>query len=168
MHSLGPASPALASSSSTTASIVIVNIMPAVAQVHALRWGHALVIEMVDSAADFLNAYCSDDAFPLRLFDHAALPAGTELKRTPWETILRPADLHQGRFFVPLNFRVAVTSTLAPGKFERLLADSLPLQHLQPVLVLPSAGAAGSGDSAGAADEISSPTTVVNGFAGMD
>ena len=96
--------------------------------VHAMRWGHTLVIRMADSAADFVGSYCADDCFPTRLFDGATLPSGSEIARSgsAWAKVLRASDLESGRFFVPGHFRVCVTSVFDAGKFEQRLGDALP------------------------------------------
>lgn len=123
--------------------------------VHAMRWGHTLVVRMADSAADFMGSYCADDCFPARLFDGSATPSGTEIARSGsvWAKVLRPSDLESGRFFVPGHFRVCVTSVFDAAKFEQRLGDALPLDVLQPVLVQPTAGAmetaSGTSEAAG-------------------
>tara|TARA_B110001452_G_scaffold144865_1_gene120413 strand:- start:110 stop:1390 length:1281 start_codon:yes stop_codon:yes gene_type:complete len=125
--------------------------------VHAMRWGHTLVIRMADSAADFVGSYCTDDCFPTRLFDGATLPSGSEIARSgsAWAKVLRPCDLESGRFFVPSHFRVCVTSVFDAGKFEQRLGDALPLDVMQPVLVQPTFAAMeseGGTSSSNAAD----------------
>eukprot|EP00908_Phaeocystis_cordata_P023830 Transcript_6283.p2 GENE.Transcript_6283~~Transcript_6283.p2 ORF type:complete len:371 (-),score=164.78 Transcript_6283:1271-2383(-) len=106
--------------------------------VHAMRWGHLLVVRMANSAADFCGSYCSPDAFPVDLFDATKLPAGRDAARDPlWLPVLRPADTGGGPapLPVPPQFSVVVTSTFKPDNYEKLLQGALPLQHLQPVEV---------------------------------
>ena len=204
--------------------------------VHALRWGHTLVIRMANTAAvcnttlsatpirtpaahlaahpvqDFAHAYCADDSFPLALFNAAALPRGavlpsaeqpsfskvrlsyilhltpyilhlassceprfytvrpfslagvfhtshpillsccspgvllaaflayTVLGARAYAQVLRPSDTQGpsgGQMAVPQSFRVVVTSTFKPESYEELLRDSLPLERLQVMIILP-------------------------------
>ena len=49
--------------------------------VHAMRWGHSLVVRMTNTAADFAGSYCAPDAFPVELFDAAAVPAASSIIR---------------------------------------------------------------------------------------
>ena len=49
--------------------------------VYAMRFGHMLVVRMANSAADFKGSYCAAEAFPIELFDPAALPTGEDLTR---------------------------------------------------------------------------------------
>ena len=49
--------------------------------VHAMRWGHMLVVRMANTAADFRGTYCSADAFPPEVFDYARLPCGNDASK---------------------------------------------------------------------------------------
>ena len=103
--------------------------------VHALRWGHTLLIRLTNTAADFEHQYCDAAYFPVELFDAALLPCGIDAAASSlWSKVLRPADLRLGgQLNVPASFRVVVTSGFAPESFEDLLKDSLPLAKMQPV-----------------------------------
>ena len=107
-----------------------------------MRWGHYLVVRMQNSAAAFLETYCAPDAFPVEVFDAAAVAPGEAL-RGPLAAALRDADRAQspgGIFTVHEGFRVVVTSSFAEGSYAELLAPALPLARLQPVLCLGSSG----------------------------
>ena len=106
--------------------------------VHALRWGHTLVVRMDNSAADFATKYCDDDHFPLAIFDASRTPSGTNVVGSAiFGRILRPEDTAEtpGSLHVPDSFAVCVTSTYAEDTHASLLADALPLGLLQPVAV---------------------------------
>ena len=61
--------------------------------VHAMRWGHTLLIRLANTAADFEHSYCDPDTFPLQLFDASQSPAGTDAAASPvWSRVLRGAD----------------------------------------------------------------------------
>lgn len=111
--------------------------------VHAMRWGHYLVCRMQNSAAAFLETYCSDTCFPAAVFDAAAVTPGEALTG-PLAAVLRDADISSspgGVFTVKEGFRVVVTSSFGEGNYAELLAPALPLARLQPVLCLGSSGA---------------------------
>jgi len=113
--------------------------------VHAMRWGHLLVLRMSNTAADFCGSYCAPETFPTQLFEAGTLPAGKDAaKDVVFAKVLRPADTGGGcgPLPVPPQFSVVVTSTFKPANYEALLQDSLPLQHLQPIeIFVPSEAA---------------------------
>ena len=108
-----------------------------------MRWGLTLLIRLTNSAADFSNAYCSADCFPLAVFDRAKLPSGRDAAADDvFKSVLRGADVatEGGRLHVPASFRVCVSSFFSAEGYERFLKDSLPLAHMQPMHVVdPSA-----------------------------
>ena len=115
--------------------------------VHAMRYGHILVLRMANSAADFKGTYCGADTLPLELFEQPKWPtdkslgAGTD---HPFAKVLRPADLGTagGTFHTSKDFRVVVTSTFKPDNYARLLADALPLEAMQAIAIVDRSGSA--------------------------
>ena len=113
--------------------------------VHSLRWGHTLVLQLLNSAPAFVDKYCDDTHFPAALFDArkvAALTGHDATADAAFSGVLRPADTADsaGMLTVPASFRVVVTSTFKEANFEALLGDALPLNLVQPVVVLDSQG----------------------------
>mmetsp|Transcript_56704 Transcript_56704/g.155886 ORF Transcript_56704/g.155886 Transcript_56704/m.155886 type:complete len:192 (+) Transcript_56704:92-667(+) len=113
--------------------------------VHAMRYGHYLVVRMANSAADFVGTYCADDSFPVGLFEQPKVPAGRDAaKDAAFSKVLRPADIKvsHGMLNVPTAFQVVITSTFKADNYEKLLKASLPLAHIQPIAIFePSAKA---------------------------
>ena len=125
---------------------------------HALRYGHTLVVRLTNSAANFLGCYCAPDTFPLCVFEQPKWPNNATIALTPdsakttsgngadstpsaavlFGRILRAADVADsgGKLDVGKDFRVVVTSAFSPESYERLLGGSLPLQHLQPIHIV--------------------------------
>jgi tetratricopeptide (TPR) repeat protein len=148
--------------------------------VDAMRHGHTLLIQMGNSAADFVGTYCCADCFPDAIFTHSALPSGKDCAADPtFSKVLREADTDgAGRFFVPPSFRVAVSSHFGADSYARLLAGSLPLEALRPVQVYQparrnererraraGAGGGGSGGQGGTAATHMSEPTLTGGLA---
>lgn len=124
--------------------------------VHAMRWGLTLLIRLSNSAADFKATYCSDEYFPLAVFDRAKLPSGQDAAADPiFSKVLRAADVQRegGRLHVPASFRVCVASHFKADAFERLLKDVLPLEHLQPMHIMEKAAATRVAQLPGAAGD---------------
>ena len=68
--------------------------------VHAMRWGHTLLVRMANTAADFVHSYCSADHFPVEIFDSSALPSGKELTvggSHPFCGVIRAQDVKQAQ-----------------------------------------------------------------------
>ena len=66
--------------------------------VRAMRYGHTLVIRLANSAADFVDSYCADDAFPLAVFDQTLWPCDKALdlyprSSSPFARALRAEDV---------------------------------------------------------------------------
>ena len=115
--------------------------------VHAMRWGHTLVVRMSNSAADFKGSYCAEDTFPSAVFEQPHWPSDVSLDSAsahPFAKVLRATDLASAgsKFHTSRDFRVVVTSTFKPDNYARLLADALPLEHLQAVAIVERASAA--------------------------
>ena len=105
-----------------------------------MRFGHTLVVRLANSAADFKDTYCAAESFPLAVFEKPQWPLDQPLEldsSNAFAKVLKPADAAAGggKFHVSKDFRVVVTSTFKPDAFERLLGESLPLSHLQPMQV---------------------------------
>ena len=116
--------------------------------VHAMRWGHTLVIRMANTAADFLHTYCHDESFPRLLFEHDQLPSGAVLpngQHPVFSKVLRPQEITTsgGQFGVPSTFRIVVSSTFKPDAHASLLGESLPLEHLQPIHIVQRGSSSG-------------------------
>lgn len=114
--------------------------------VHALRWGHTLVVRLSDTAPDFAY-YCHEAYFPLALFDRGTLPRGKDAARDAvFKQVLREKDVADtgGAFFVPESFNVVVTSTFSPDVYETHLTDALPQleTNVQPVALFEPSDAA--------------------------
>lgn len=125
---------------------------------HALRYGHTLVLRLANSAADFMGSYCAPDTFPHCVFEQPKWPNNTTIALAPanaeaaggigadtaasatalFGRILRAVDVADsgGKLDVGKDFRVVVTSAFTPESYARLLGESLPLQHLQPIHVV--------------------------------
>jgi hypothetical protein len=106
--------------------------------VHAMRWGHNLVLRLGTSAPDFAKL-AADDSFPLALIDDASsVPVGRNLVgHAQMGGVLRAADLQAGVFVVALGFRVVITCNFAADKFEGYLRDSLTSwASVQPICVV--------------------------------
>ena len=107
--------------------------------VHALKWGHTLVIRLADTAPNFAY-YCDPAFFPLALFDRARLPAGTDCTLDAhFKQVLRESDTAEsgGHLFVPETFRVVLTSSFSPDVYEAHLGASLPdlETRVQPIVL---------------------------------
>ena len=107
--------------------------------VHAMRWGHTLVVRLSDTAPDFAY-YCDAAHFPLAVFDHAALPAGTDAAADPvFKHVLRESDTADcgGHLFVPETFQVVLTSSFSADVYEEHLSRALPTldSGVQPILL---------------------------------
>jgi hypothetical protein len=114
---------------------------------HAMRYGHILVVRLANSAADFKGTYCTDDAFPHAVFERPKWPSDASLEASasctsPFAKVLRPKDVAGagGRFHVSRDFRVVLTSTFKPDSYARLLGEALPLAHLQPIHIVERMG----------------------------
>jgi hypothetical protein len=105
--------------------------------VHAMRWGHTLVIRLGTSAPDW-SKLTSERFFPVALLEHAdAVPIGTNLVGHSLGGVLRQEEIQAGVFVVAHGFRVVVTSNFASDKFEGYLSGSLPSwERLQPICVV--------------------------------
>ena len=96
---------------------------------------------MSNSAADFINAYCAEDTFPIAVFDPNLWPRDQSIEPsstdTPFAKVLRPPDVARsgGKFHTSKDFRVVVTSTFKPDNYDRLLKDSLPLDKIQAISI---------------------------------
>ena len=105
--------------------------------VHAMQWGHTLVIRMSDTAAGFLAHYCHEDYFPKELFDINKLPSGKDAEQDEvFCKVLRDEELTDtgGRCPVPPTFTVVVTSMFSIEKYEERLSEALPFyEAMQPV-----------------------------------
>ena len=115
--------------------------------VHALRWGHTLLIRLTNTAADFANAYCHPDYFPLEVFDPGTHPTSQDASASPvWKRVVRESDMDASKTLtVPSTFRVVLSSTFPPDKYEQYLAESLPLAKLQPAhLIDPTSKGSGA------------------------
>eukprot|EP00967_Tisochrysis_lutea_P078070 scaffold106154_cov37-Tisochrysis_lutea.AAC.1 len=111
--------------------------------VHALRWGHTLLVRMGDAAAPFTSSYCKDDAcFPLSVFDASKSPAGRSIdtqsvgKEDPFANVLRAGETIGGKLAVPKKFRVVVASYFGRDRYENYLHEALPLHFMQPISIL--------------------------------
>ena len=112
--------------------------------VHAMQWGHTLVIRMSDTAAGFLAHYCHEDYFPKELFDINKLPSGKDAEQDEvFCKVLRDEELTDtgGRCPVPPTFTVVVTSMFSIEKLLSLhtalsalngLVHLFPYPHLSP------------------------------------
>lgn len=128
--------------------------------VHALIYGHCLVIRCANSAPDFVGTYCSDDHFPRAIFQQPQWPNGKDIKPGdsakcgPFARIFKPADAesfgHDGLVHVSKDFRCVVTSTFQPASFESFLKEQMPLEHLQACHIVDRGTVGGGGGGASA------------------
>lgn len=106
--------------------------------VHAMRWGHHLVLRLGTSAPDW-SRLCSAEHFPAELLaDASAMPVGANLVGHALDGVLRSGDAQAGVFVVSERFGVVVTCNFAADTFERYLAPSLGhcWDALQPVCIV--------------------------------
>lgn len=137
--------------------------------VHAMRWGHTLVVRLSDSAPNF-EYYCEPTMFPLALFDRALLPCGKDAAADAiFGKVLRESDLADsgGHLYVPETFSVVVTSTFAPEVYEEHLSASLPNleTHVQPVALFELSEAAREAQGLGTLASSGADTAPVLGMA---
>ena len=109
--------------------------------VHALIYGHTLMVRCANSAPDFVGTYCHDDYFPRAVFQQPQWPTGKDIKPGdsagcgPFARVFKPSDADHfgpdGRVHVSKDFKVVVTSTFQPAKHAEYLRAQLPLEHLQ-------------------------------------
>ena len=129
--------------------------------VNCMRYGHTLYIRLGDSACDFQATFNGEDTFPLAVFDRRVVSSLAEYREGsakslwgsehPLAKTLRESDLNQGLFQPRFSHRVRSDSSAMldgfdvvvctqhpPEDFRGMLAESLPLQWLQPIKPHPS------------------------------
>lgn len=106
--------------------------------VHAMRWGHNLVLRLGTSAPDF-DRLCSPEHFPAELLAGVdAVPIGANLVGHPLGAVLRAGDAQAGVFVVADAFRIVVTCNFAANKYAGYLTPSFGPKWamLQPICVV--------------------------------
>lgn len=107
--------------------------------VHALRWGHTMVVRLSDTAPDW-PYYCDAAHFPLEIFDRPLLPSGKDAAADPvFSKVLRESDTADagGHLFVPETFGVVLTSSFSEEVYEEHLSRALSNLHsgVQPIVL---------------------------------
>ncbi|KAI9098649.1 hypothetical protein DFS34DRAFT_593273 [Phlyctochytrium arcticum] len=103
--------------------------------VNAMRYGRTLVIDMADTATDFLHKFTSPTEFPAAT---VMAKAGRDLYLADnWSKVVREDDKENGIFVVREGFRVIITSVFTLEDYEEFLKDAIPMEETLPVYIEP-------------------------------
>ncbi|KAJ3147108.1 hypothetical protein HDU86_008104 [Geranomyces michiganensis] len=112
--------------------------------VTAMKYGRTLVVDMADSATDFMHKFTRADAFPAA---EVLSECGRRMtKEDNWAKVVRDADRENGVFVVRQGFKVVVTSVFLLEDYEEFLSSALPMDEMIPIHILPALGDADSYD----------------------
>lgn len=106
--------------------------------VSALKTGGTFVLYLGDVSiehCDFKTKLCKKTVFPKETFvegGHKLLGPNYDPK---YKHIYREEDLEQGQAITRDGFRVVVISSLDPYEYEALLADTIPLGYMTPIMI---------------------------------
>ena len=104
--------------------------------VHAMISGSTLLVALGTAAPDFKRKFCAvPDEFPIEVFRQGAVTEDRVLRRFMYPDERSDYDhaITTGR---AASFQVVVTSCFGKEDFRRFLKAMLPIELLQPVLVV--------------------------------
>ncbi|KAJ3137271.1 hypothetical protein HDU90_002057 [Geranomyces variabilis] len=112
--------------------------------VTAMKYGRTLVVDMADSATDFMKKFTSADAFPAA--DVLSECGRRMTKEANWVKVVRDTDRENGVFVVREGFKVVVTSVFLLEDYEEFLQSAIPMDEMIPIHIQPAQGDANSYD----------------------
>ncbi|KAJ3170165.1 hypothetical protein HDU88_008790 [Geranomyces variabilis] len=112
--------------------------------VTAMKYGRTLVVDMADSATDFMKKFTSADAFPA--VDVLSECGRRMTKEANWAKVVRDTDRENGVFVVREGFKVVVTSVFLLEDYEEFLQSAIPMDEMIPIHIQPAQGDANSYD----------------------
>ncbi|TPX59695.1 hypothetical protein PhCBS80983_g02304 [Powellomyces hirtus] len=106
--------------------------------VTAMKYGRTLVIDMADSATDFLHKFTSDTEFPSAI---VLAECGRKIAREEhWSRVVREEDKEKGVFVVREGFKVIITSVFELEDYEDFLKSAIPMDEMIPIHIQAPAG----------------------------
>jgi hypothetical protein len=102
--------------------------------VNALKYGKTLVLQMGNTALDFMHTFHGPDTFPVQ---EVLVEAGRRFRKEEyWSKVVRKEDRDSHGLFVCLpEFNVVVTSKFQAEEYQEFLESALPLNEMIPILI---------------------------------